>query len=70
MHIIQKIGLGIFVIALAFFTLSLGLEKYQLSADALNIAKEYHKQEILEKAEVNGLLDKRYASNFTFITDL
>ncbi len=70
MHIIQKIGLGIFVIALALFTLSLGMGKYQLSADSIDISKEYHKKEILEKAKANGLLDKRYESNFTFISDL
>ena len=70
MHIIQKIGLGIFVIALALFTLSLGLEKYQLTESSLNISKEYHKKEILEKAKANGLLDKRYESNFDFIADL
>jgi len=70
MHIIQKIGLGIFIIALALFTLSLGMGKYQLSADSLDISKEYHKKEILEKAKANGLLDKRYESNFAFISDL
>jgi len=58
MHIIQKIGLGIFIIALAIFTLTLGMGKYQLSADSLDISKEYHKKEILEKAKANGLLDK------------
>jgi len=70
MHIIQKIGLGIFIIALAIFTLTLGMGKYQLSADSLDISKEYHKKEILEKAKANGLLDKRYESNFAFISDL
>ena len=70
MHIIQKIGLGIFIIALALFTLSLGLEKYQLSEDGLQISKEYHQKEILEKAKANGLIGKRYDSNFAFIGDL
>ena len=70
MHIIQKIGLGIFVIALALFTLSLGMGKYQLSEDNLNISNEYHKKEILEKAKANGLIGKRYESNFDFIADL
>jgi len=70
MHIIQKIGLGIFIGALAFFTLSLGMGEYQLSESTLNVSKEYHKKEILEQAKVNGLLDKRYSSNFDFIADL
>ncbi|MEM6319798.1 MAG: 4Fe-4S dicluster domain-containing protein [Bacteroidota bacterium] len=70
MHFIQKIGLGIFVIALALFTLSLGMGKYELTEDSINISKEYHQQEILAKAKENGLLNKRYESNFAFIADL
>lgn len=70
MHIIQKIGLGIFVLALALFTLSLGLGEYQLTEASLPVSNDYHKQEILEKAEANGILDKKYSSNFAFIADL
>ncbi len=70
MNIIQKIGLGLFVLALAIFTLSLGLGKYQLSIDSLPVSKAYHKQEILAKARENDLLNKTYSSNFDFITDL
>ncbi|MEM1123045.1 MAG: hypothetical protein AAGJ18_21565, partial [Bacteroidota bacterium] len=70
MHLIEKIGLGVFVVALALFTLSLGFEKFQLTAENLTISNEYHKEEILEKAKANGLLGKRYESNFDFIADL
>ena len=69
MHIIQKIGLGIFVIALAIFTLSLGLEKYQLTPESLTTSKSYQKQEVLEIAQRSGLMDKEYSSNFGFIAD-
>ena len=70
MNIIEKIGLGLFILALGIFTLTLGLGKYQLSAENLPIDKPYHKQEILAKAKEKGLLDKTYQSNFDFIADL
>ena len=69
MHIIQKIGLGLFVLALAIFTFSLGLEKYELSPTSLSASKQYQKQEILEIAQKSGLMNKRYDSNFSFIAD-
>ena len=70
MNSIEKIGLGIFIIALAIFTFSLGLGKYQLSPESLQVSKEYHKKEILLQAEKNGLIGKTYSSNIAFIADL
>jgi len=70
MHIIQKIGVLLFVIALAIFTLSLGLDSYQLSHDTLDISKEYQLKEVAALAQEKGLIGKKYASNFGFISDL
>ena len=70
MHIIQKIGLGTFILALALFTLSLGLEKYQLTEESLQVSRPYHKEEIMAKAQENGLIGNAYGSNFGFIKDL
>jgi len=70
MNSIEKIGLGIFVIALAIFTFSLGLGKYQLTPDSLQVSKKYHKEEILLQAEKNGLIGKTYSSNIAFIADV
>ncbi len=69
MHLLQKIGLFLFVVALAIFTLSLGLDSYQLSPETLDISKEYQRQEVMDIAQQKGLLDKKYSSNFSFIAD-
>jgi polyferredoxin len=68
MNVIQKIGLGIFIIGLLTFTASLGLDKYALTADSLNVSNEYHASEILEVAQQEGMLGKTYDSSFDFIT--
>jgi ferredoxin len=71
MHIIQKIGLGIFVIALALFTFSLGIEKHRLSADSLAVSKQYHKEAIIEAATKNGLWNQSTGiSTISFISEL
>ena len=70
MHIIQKIGLGLFVIALAIFTLSLGLEEYQLTPSSVSTSKMFQQKEVLEIATEKGLIGKTYSSNFAFIADL
>lgn len=70
MNIIQKIGLGIFVIALCIFTLSLGLDSYQLSEDSLLVKTEYHKDAILKSAAEAGLLNTEVKSNFTYVSQL
>ncbi len=70
MHIIQKLGLGLFVLALAIFTLALGLEEYQLTPSAVSTSKVFQQKEVLEVATQKGLLGKTYSSNFAFISDL
>ena len=70
MHIIQKLGILLFVIALGLFTLSLGLSEYQLTKDNIQISSEYHKTEILNLAQSEGVLDKTYSSNIEFISVL
>ncbi|HMQ47470.1 MAG TPA: 4Fe-4S binding protein [Saprospiraceae bacterium] len=67
MSFVQKIGLFLFAAAFALFTLTLGLERYQLSEATLGIQNEYHKSAILEAAAANGMLGKRYASSFEFV---
>lgn len=66
MKIIQTLGLSLFVIALAIFTLMLGLDHYQLSADQLAIDNDYHKEAFLNAAREQGVLDQEYSSSFAF----
>lgn len=71
MLFIQKLGLGIFVIALLIFTMALGLDQFKLSDKSLEFGgiSEYHKQEILAQAEKRGSLNKVYGANFSFIKE-
>ncbi len=64
----QKIGIGLFIIALTIFTASLGLSKHKLTAENLSTNNEYHQSEILAQAQSAGLLDKEYNSNIAFIS--
>lgn len=64
---IQKIGLSLFIIALLIFTLSLGIGKYQLTADSLSVSNDYHREAILQAAESQGMLDQTYGSSFAFV---
>ncbi|MEO1259346.1 MAG: 4Fe-4S dicluster domain-containing protein [Bacteroidota bacterium] len=66
---LQKIGLSLFIIALLIFTLMLGLDNYELTADAISANTDYHKKEILVQAETAGMLGKTYNSNISFISD-
>ncbi|MFK8104430.1 MAG: 4Fe-4S binding protein [Saprospiraceae bacterium] len=66
---IQKIGIGLFLVALAIFTLIPVLDHHVLNADNLYTESDYHKKAIFEAAEENGMLGKDYASNITFIKD-
>jgi polyferredoxin len=72
MHIIQKIGLGLFVIALLLFTASLGLDRYVLSEENLAkaIGNDYHLQEMVEIAEAQGKLGQSYPSSFAYVPAL
>ena len=69
MNIIQKIGIALFIIAFSIFTLSLGLDSYTLTEDALSMSS-YQKEAVIESAKANGLLNKQYSNNFDFISDL
>lgn len=69
MNIIQKIGIGLFCLALTIFTAALGLSKLQLTAENLPIDNEYHSKAILEAAQSKGMLDKTYNANIGFISD-
>ncbi len=68
MNIIQKIGLGIFIIGLAIFTLVPGMESYDLSADSITLPNEYHQAAFQKAAESTGLFSQQYTSTFA-LTD-
>jgi len=68
--IIQKIGLGLFIIAFTLFTAILGLDNYKLTSESIQTDNDYHKTAILEAAQAKGMLDKEYSSNFAFAADL
>ncbi len=70
MNIIQKIGIGIFVVAFSIFTLSLGLDSYTLTSDSILVKSEYHKEAIEKSAASLGILGKEVKSNFDFIPKL
>ena len=70
MNIIQKIGLTLFVIALAIFTLSLGLDNYELNAESLQVKTQYHKDAIAAAAKSNGLWETSIGNNFEFVGKL
>ncbi len=69
MNIIKYIGLGFFIVALGIFTLSLGLDHYQLTANSLRVDTDYHREAILAAAKETGMIDKEYATNFAFVSD-
>lgn len=70
MNIIQKIGLGIFVVALAIFTLVPGLDSYQLDASDISIGNDFHKEIFLEEAEKTGLFQEEHSSTFALTAAL
>ena len=65
----QKIGISLFIIALLIFTLMLGLDSYELTAESISVNTDYHKNEILKQAEAAGMLGNTYNSNISFISD-
>ncbi|MEN0004647.1 MAG: 4Fe-4S dicluster-binding protein [Bacteroidota bacterium] len=67
MNVLQKIGLGLFVLALLIFTVMLGLNQYQLTAETTGTTNEYHQQAILDAASANGMLNTTYATSFEFV---
>jgi ferredoxin len=69
MNILEKMGLGLFIIAILIFTASLGLDQFVLSEENISkaIDNEYHRQELIDIAKSQGILDKSYASSFSFV---
>lgn len=68
MNIIQKIGIGLFIIAFLLFIAILGIDRYQLSAKSIQegITNQYHEQELIAVAKEKGILGKTYSSSFAF----
>lgn len=68
MNIIQKIGIGLFILAFLSFIALLGIDRYQLSEKAIQqgITNPYHEQELISVAQAKGILGKSYASSFAF----
>ncbi len=70
MSLLQKIGLTLFLCALAIFTLTLGLNKFTLTSESLAVDKEVHRESIISMARDMGMLDKTYQNQFAFVSDL
>ncbi len=70
MNILQKAGLGLFVLALLIFTASLGLDNYKLTSESLSISNTYHKTVVIQEAQKVGMFEKEYGSSFTFVPAL
>ncbi|MFK7932084.1 MAG: 4Fe-4S binding protein [Saprospiraceae bacterium] len=64
MTIIQKIGIGLFVLALGIFTLVPGLNSYNLTESAINISNEYHAAAFAKAAQNQELYATDYGSTF------
>ncbi len=70
MNLLQKIGIALFVIGIGVFTAILGLDKYKLAADAVNIQNEYHQKAFMDAAYTTDLFDKTYSSNIALMNAL
>ncbi|MEL7020648.1 MAG: hypothetical protein AAGK47_03495, partial [Bacteroidota bacterium] len=64
MMTIQKIGIALFVFALAIFTLVPGLNFYQLEQGSIRITNEYHATAFAKAAQKQSLYDTDYGSTF------
>ncbi len=69
MKAIKNIGLGLFILALFTFVLSLTLSNHVLTTDLIKEQVNQYRQETLLE-EASAMLDKTYSSNFAFISDL
>jgi polyferredoxin/VIT1/CCC1 family predicted Fe2+/Mn2+ transporter len=69
MNILEKTGLGLFIIALLLFTATLGLDQFVLSEKNIVAAidNEYHSAELIAIAKGKNILDKAYGSSFSFV---
>ncbi len=70
MTTIQKIGIGLFILAFLLFLALLGFDQYQLSEKTIQtaISNKYHQQELIAVAKAKGTLDKTYPSSFKFVS--
>lgn len=69
MKILQKTGLGLFIISLLIFLVANGLDNYAPTSETLSLENDYHQKEILGAATQLGMLDKTYPSSFAFNSD-
>lgn len=67
---IQKLGIGLFCIALIIFTGLLGWNDFSLTEESLYTTSETHKNALIEEAKAAGVLDKVYNNNIGFIKDV
>ena len=70
MNLLQRIGVGLFLVALVIFTLALGLSEYQLTESSLNVKTSYHEEAILNSAKELGVAGKTFSSNYAYISAL
>lgn len=68
MNTLQNTGLGLFIIALLLFTVSLGLDDYRLTEESISeaIGNEYHLEAITQAAREKEMLGKEFGSSFQF----
>ena len=68
----QKVGIIIISLAFLIFIALFSISPKQLTAEAItsSISKEYHREMILQKVEEDGLLDKAFSNQFSFIPAL
>ncbi len=70
MTVLQKIGIGLFLIGICVFTAVLGLDSYKLDPSAINISNEYHQAAFMEAAKSTTLFEQEYPSSANFMTAL
>ncbi len=68
MNTLQKIGLGLFLVAFLLFTATLWLDDYRITEENISaaIGNEYHQQEVMQAARVRNMLGTEYGSSFEF----
>lgn len=69
-NLLQKIGLFLFGIALAIFTLSMGLSTHDLTQQNTSVGNDYHDAAISEQLLDVGAFDQTYNGNVRLISDV
>jgi len=64
MNTIQNIGVGLFLLAMLIFTLMLGLNKYEISAEIPISSNSYHNDAIVKAGSEQGLFNNTFNSSF------